>query len=80
MNQERKPGFQRREADSAGIGCLIVLRRHLPKRNFNNAGGVFSNSELPKQYAHIFMPPDKILIAFCRRIPAFVLDKRIVAS
>ena len=64
----------------AGIYGIWGLCRHLPKRILDYNRGVYSNTEFQKQNMGIAVATNKILITICRRIPAFILHKRVITS
>ena len=64
----------------AGIDCIRILCRHLPKRIFDYNRRVHSHTEFQKQNTGIAAAVNKILTPPCRRIPDFVLHKGIITS
>ena len=61
------------------MGFRIVIR-HLPKRIFDDARGVVSDADLPKENVHAIVAAQKIRIPAGGFPPAFVFGKTVVRT
>lgn len=75
-----RPGANSLPAVQTGIYCVWILRGHLPKRIFDDARGVVSDADLPKENVHAIVAVQKIRIPASGFPPAFVFGKTVVRT
>lgn len=63
-----RPGIQPPHVQT-GIGCILILYRHLPEWIFNDTRGIVANPKFQKQDMHMFPGPQEMIISLCRHIP-----------
>lgn len=64
----------------AGINGLRILRRHLPKRIFDDAWRVVASAKLQKKNVQVLVSAEKFRIPLSSSVPALILHEGVVAA